>query len=394
LFSALPASTAAARLAEPERVGKTDAWGKFSGMRVDLFDFTLPPELIAQHPVRPRDAARLLVVGQAGVEDRHVRDLPELLRPGDLLVLNDTRVIPARLVGRRGEARVEITLHQPVPSAADAGEALGGSVQPGHARWRAFARPARRCRIGDLLSFGADLEAEVLAKGEGGEITLAFGCAPAVLLERLQACGQMPLPPYIKRPPQGDAQDRADYQTMFARRPGAVAAPTAALHFTPQLMAALAERGVDPAFVTLHVGAGTFLPVKVEDTRAHRMHAEWYAVQAATAARINAARAAGGRIIAVGTTVLRALESVGDSDGRVRPSVGETRLFITPGYRFRFVDLLLTNFHLPRSTLFMLVAAFAGLARMRAAYAHAIGRGYRFYSYGDACLLERADATR
>ena len=363
-------------------------------MRVDLFDFHLPQELIAQHPARPRDAARLLVVGQRALEDRRVRELPELLRPGDLLVLNDTRVIPARLVGRRGEARVEITLHQPVPSAEDAGKSPPGAPSSGHARWQAFARPARRCRAGDVLTFGADLEAEVLAKGEGGEITLGFGCAPEVLLERLEACGQMPLPPYIKRPPQGDVQDRADYQTMFARRPGAVAAPTAALHFTPPLMAALAERGVDHAFVTLHVGAGTFLPVKVADTRAHRMHTEWYAVPRQAAARINAARAAGGRIVAVGTTVLRTLESVADSDGRVRPIVGETRLFITPGYRFRLVHLLLTNFHLPRSTLFMLVAAFAGLEPMHEAYAHAIRSGYQFYSYGDACLLERADATR
>jgi S-adenosylmethionine:tRNA ribosyltransferase-isomerase len=230
----------------------------------------------------------------------------------------------------------------------------------------------------------------VLAKGEGGEITLGFGCAPEVLLERLEACGRMPLPPYIRRPPGGDAQDRADYQTMFALRPGAVAAPTAALHFTPRLMAALAERGVEHAFVTLHVGAGTFLPVKVGNTDAHRMHAEWYAVPADTAQRIDAARAAGGRIVAVGTTVLRTLESVADPDSRVRPATGETRLFITPGYQFRVVDLLLTNFHLPRSTLFMLVTAFAGLERMRVAYAHAIERGYRFYSYGDACLLARA----
>ena len=314
-----------------------------------------------------------------------------LLRPGDLLVLNDTRVIPARLVGRRGAARVEVTLHQPVR--ARCREFSPGSPRPEHSRWRAFARPARRCRVGDLLSFGGDLEAEVLAKGEGGEITLGFGCAPEILLERLEASGQMPLPPYIKRPPQGDAQDRADYQTMFALRPGAVAAPTAALHFTPRLMAALAERGVEHAFVTLHVGAGTFLPVKALDTGAHRMHAEWYAVPAATAARINAARAAGGRIVAVGTTVLRTLESVAAPDGRVPPATGETRLFITPGYRFQAVDLLLTNFHLPRSTLFMLVAAFAGLPRMQAAYAHAIAHGYRFYSYGDACLLARAAGT-
>jgi S-adenosylmethionine:tRNA ribosyltransferase-isomerase len=352
-------------------------------MRVDLFDFHLPPELIAQHPVRPRDATRLLVVGQDALEDRNVRDLPELLRPGDLLVFNDTRVIPARLVGRRRDARIEVTLHQRVRDDANSDAS----------RWRAFARPARKCRVGDRLVFGPDFEAEVAAKGEGGEITLRFACPPAALLERLEAYGQMPLPPYIKRPAAGDPQDRADYQTMFAERAGAVAAPTAALHFTPELMMALGERGVDHAFITLHVGAGTFLPVKVADTAGHRMHAEWYEVPAAAARRIEAGRAAGGRIVAVGTTVLRTLESVADPGGRVRPGHGETRLFITPGYRFKAADLLLTNFHLPRSTLFMLVAAFAGLERMRAAYAHAIARGYRFYSYGDACLLGRAAGT-
>ena len=367
-------------------------------MRVDLFDFDLPPVLIAQHPVRPRHAARLLVVGRAALEDHRVRDLPALLRPGDLLVCNDTRVIPARLLGQRGAASIEVTLHQPVGGAGvkveSAETARSGARGPEQATlWRAFARPARRCRPGDRLRFGGNLEAEVLAKGEGGEITLAFDCAPEVLLERLEACGQMPLPPYIRRPPQGDAQDRLDYQTMFALRAGAVAAPTAALHFTPRLVAALAARGIGHALVTLHVGAGTFLPVKVEDTDAHRMHAEWYEMSPQTAQRINAARAGSGRIIAVGTTVLRTLETVAARDGSVCPATGETRLFITPGYRFQAVDLLLTNFHLPRSTLFMLVAAFAGLARMRSAYDHAIRAGYRFYSYGDACLLERADAA-
>ena len=353
-------------------------------MRVDLFDFDLPADLIAQHPVRPRDAARLLVVGADPGEDHHVRDLPALLRPGDLMVLNDTRVIPARLVGKRGDATVEVTLHQPERAAV----AEHGSV------WRAFARPARKCRVGDRLAFGGDFGAEVVARGEGGEISLGFACTPEALLTRLAAHGRMPLPPYIKRPPHGDPQDRADYQTMFAERDGAVAAPTAALHFTPQLMKALQQRSIDHAFVTLHVGAGTFLPVKVEDTAAHTMHCEWYEVPATTAERIGAARAAGGRIVAIGTTVLRTLETVADAEGRLRPGLGETRLFITPGYRFKAVDLLLTNFHLPRSTLFMLVAAFARLDRMRAAYAHAIARGYRFYSYGDACLLERADDVR
>jgi S-adenosylmethionine:tRNA ribosyltransferase-isomerase len=366
-------------------------------MRVELFDFDLPPELIAQHPVRPRDGARLLVVGASALEDRRLKDLPELLRPSDLLVCNDTRVIPARLLGRRDTARIEITLHQPAGGAAalaDAGEAAGAPAGgAGHtARWRAFARPARRCRVGDRLRFGADLEGEVLAKGEGGEVTLGFPCAPEALLERLERCGQMPLPPYIRRPPEGDAHDRADYQTMFAARAGAVAAPTAALHFTPRLMAALAARGIGHVLLTLHVGAGTFLPVKVADTALHRMHAEWYELSPAAAARINGAHAAGGRVVAVGTTVLRTLETLATPDGSVRPAAGETRLFITPGYRFRAVDLLLTNFHLPRSTLFMLVAAFAGLERMRSAYQHAIRAGYRFYSYGDACLLERAAA--
>ena len=348
-------------------------------MRIELFDFELPPELIAQHPSRPRDAARLLVVGEGVLEDRRIIDLPELLRPGDLLVFNDTRVIPARLVGRRGEATVEVTLHQPARTGPGQGAA-----------WLAFARPARRCRIGDVLRFAPGFAADVIAKGEGGEITLGFACPPAALLEHLEAHGQMPLPPYIRRARGGDPQDCADYQTMFAERPGAVAAPTAALHFTPRLMAALDRQGIEHTFVTLHVGAGTFLPVKVADTRAHRMHAEWYELPPPTAERIAATRAAGGRIVAVGTTVLRTLETVAAPDGSVRPGVGETRLFITPGYRFTAVDLLLTNFHLPRSTLFMLVAAFAGLEPMRAAYAHAIARGYRFYSYGDACLLERA----
>jgi S-adenosylmethionine:tRNA ribosyltransferase-isomerase len=364
-------------------------------MRVDLFDFDLPAGLIAQHPVRPRDAARLLVVRRASLEDRCVRDLPALLRSGDLLVFNDTRVLPARLLGRRGAAKIEVTLHQPVDGAtASAGPASAAVTEfGGGAQWRAFARPARRCRPGDRLSFGADLEAEVLAKGEGGEITLGFDCAPRTLLEHLERCGHMPLPPYIRRPPAGDAQDRADYQTMFAARAGAVAAPTAALHFTPRLIAALAERGIGHTLITLHVGAGTFLPVKAADTSLHRMHAEGYEVPPAAAARINAARASGGRIVAIGTTVLRTLETVASDDG-VRPGAGETHLFITPGYRFRAADLLLTNFHLPRSTLFMLVAAFAGLTTIRTAYAHAIGAGYRFYSYGDACLLERAEVQR
>jgi S-adenosylmethionine:tRNA ribosyltransferase-isomerase len=348
-------------------------------MRTELFDFDLPPALIAQRPAEPRDAARLLVAGDRTLEDRRVRELPDLLAPGDLLVLNDTRVIPARLVGRRGAATVEVTLHQP-----------RGSGREGATCWQAFARPAKRLRAGDRIEFSTELAADVLAKGEAGEVTLAFGCAAETLLERLDALGQMPLPPYIKRPKDGDPQDRLDYQTLFARRPGAVAAPTAALHFSPRLMRALAARGIGHAFLTLHVGAGTFLPVKVADTQAHRMHAERFELGPETVAAIERTRASGRSVVAVGTTVLRTLETAAAKTGHLRPAAGETRLFITPGYRFRVVDRLLTNFHLPRSTLFMLVAAFAGLERIRGAYAHAIAQRYRFYSYGDACLLTRA----
>jgi S-adenosylmethionine:tRNA ribosyltransferase-isomerase len=360
-------------------------------MRTELFDFDLPPELIAQRPAAPRDAARLLVVGERALEDRQVRDLPDLLEPGDLLVFNDTRVIAARLTGRRGAATVEITLHQ--PESAGSGSEFGEAPPAGAVcRWRAFARPARRLRVGDRVQFGAGFEAGVLAKGEDGEVTLDFAGVGGTLPERLDEVGHMPLPPYIKRPAGGDPRDRLDYQTLFARRPGAIAAPTAALHFTPALMAALAGRGIGHAFLTLHVGAGTFLPVKALDTEDHRMHAECFDLGADTVAAIERTRAAGGRVVAVGTTVLRTLEAVAGS-GRLQPAAGETRLFITPGYRFRVVDRLLTNFHLPRSTLFMLVAAFAGLERMRAAYAHAIADRYRFYSYGDACLLTRAEPS-
>ena len=346
-------------------------------MRTELFDFHLPPELVAQHPVRPRDLARLLVVRPEGLLDRRMLDLPVLLRPGDLLVFNDTRVLPVRLYGKRGDAGVEVTLFQlEAPT-----------------RWRAFAKPARKCRPGDILAFAPDLAAEVVATGERGEVALEFRCEGAAFREVLERYGAMPLPPYIRRPKGGDPRDRDDYQTLFARREGAIAAPTAALHFTPRVMADLAARRIDHAFLTLHVGAGTFLPVKVADARDHVMHAERFEVSAETAERINDARAAGGRIVAAGTTVLRTLETIADEAGRVAPASGETRLFVTPGYRFKAVDLLLTNFHLPRSTLFMLVCAFAGLDRIQRAYAHAIAGRYRFYSYGDACLLERAPGT-
>jgi S-adenosylmethionine:tRNA ribosyltransferase-isomerase len=339
-------------------------------MRVDDFDFELPRQLIAAHPVEPRDAARLLVVGDR-LDDRQILDLPRLLRRGDLLVVNDTRVIPARLVGARGAARVEVTLHR----------ALGGGA------WRAFAKGAKRLKPGDRLVFGEGFAAELAAKHEEGDVTLRFALEGEAFRQALGHFGDMPLPPYIKRAGGGEARDRADYQTIFAATEGAVAAPTAGLHFSARLVAALDAAGIGRVAVTLHVGAGTFLPVKAVDTRDHKMHSEWGFVDAAAAARINAARAEGGRVVAVGTTSLRLLESAADATGRIQPFAGETALFITPGYRFRAVDLLLTNFHLPRSTLFMLVAAFAGLERMKHAYAHAVAGGYRFFSYGDATLL-------
>ncbi len=340
-------------------------------MRVDLFDFDLPPESIALRPARPRDAARMLVVrGEGAFEDRHVRDLPQMLRKGDVLVFNDTRVIPAQLEGRRGDARIGATLHKRIDLR----------------RWQAFVRNAKRLHEGDLVLFPAGVSAMAEARHPDGSWTLAFGGEEPVevLLER---AGRMPLPPYIAGKRQTDEADRSDYQTMFAARDGAVAAPTAALHFTPELMAALAEAGVAHETLTLHVGAGTFLPVKAEDTQAHVMHAEWGRIDQATAERLNAARAAGGRIVAVGTTSLRLLESATGEDGTIRPFEGDTAIFITPGYRFKAIDGLMTNFHLPRSTLFMLVSALMGLERMQAAYAHAIAGGYRFYSYGDASLL-------
>ena len=339
-------------------------------MRVDAFDFELPKPLIADRPAEPRDAARLLVVGSA-LEDRHMLDLPLLLRRGDLLVVNDTRVIPARLLGTRGAAQVEVTLHRDL----------------GDGNWRAFAKGAKRLKPGDHLVFGADFAAEVTAKHSEGDIGLRFAVTGERFRAALARFGSMPLPPYIQRVARSDARDREDYQTIFAAREGAVAAPTAGLHFTPRLLAALDAAGIERATVTLHVGAGTFLPVKAEDTRDHKMHSEWGFIAAETAERINAARARGGRIVAIGTTSLRLLESAAAADGRLRPFAGETALFITPGYRFRTIDLLLTNFHLPRSTLFMLVAAFAGLERMKRAYAHAIAAQYRFFSYGDATLL-------
>jgi S-adenosylmethionine:tRNA ribosyltransferase-isomerase len=359
-------------------------------MRTDLFDFELPPERIALRPVVPRDAARLLVVrpgDAAELADCGVGDLPGLLRPGDALVVNDSKVIPARLQGRRigrGAVKpaIEATLHQRLDGA----------------RWRAFVKPAKRLAAGDVVRFGDEgkvcflgqLDATVEAKGEGGEVTLAFAFHGPVLDQAVDERGVMPLPPYIAARRAPDERDRIDYQTLFAEAEGSVAAPTAGLHFTDGLIARLAERRIALHKVTLHVGAGTFLPVKADDTSAHRMHAEAGSVSAETAEALNAVRRAGGRIVAVGSTSLRLIEAATGNDGVIRAFTGETALFITPGYRFRAVDVMMTNFHLPRSTLFMLVAAFAGLDTMKRAYAHAIAAGYRFYSYGDACLLFRA----
>jgi S-adenosylmethionine:tRNA ribosyltransferase-isomerase len=354
-------------------------------MRTDLFDFALPPDRIALRPAEPRDAARMLVVRPGAapeLDDRTVRDLPSLLRPGDQLVVNDTRVIPAALTGRRigrgPETKIAATLIK----------RIDGS------RWRAFVKPAKRLAEGDTIRFGDEgkvcflgqLDATVEAKGEAGEVTLSFAFHGPVLDQAIAERGEVPLPPYIAARRAADEADRASYQTMFAREDGAVAAPTAGLHFTDGLLASLAARGIGLHTVTLHVGAGTFVPVKAEDTAAHRMHSEWGRVTAETAAALNAARAAGGRIVAVGTTSLRILESAAQG-GTLGAFEGETSIFITPGYRFRAVDVLLTNFHLPKSTLFMLVSAFSGLDLMKRAYAHAVAGGYRFYSYGDACLL-------
>ena len=348
-------------------------------MRVSDFDFELPPERIALRPASPRDASKLLVVRQEALEDRIFRDLPDLLRAGDVLVFNNTRVIPASLsghrIGRLGTTpKIEALLHL----------RLDGS------RWKTFVKPAKKLEKGDRVRFSREgnpinnneLYATVAEKGEAGEVTLAFDLAGPSLDDAIASLGQMPLPPYIAGKRDTDDRDRADYQTVYAERDGAVAAPTAGLHFTPTVIKRLQELGIKQETVTLHVGAGTFLPVKSEDTRDHKMHAEWGEVSSATCDRLKAARTSGGRIIAVGTTSLRLLESSG-----LEPFSGTTEIFITPGYRFRAVDLLVTNFHLPKSTLFMLVAAFAGLERMRSAYAHAIASDYRFYSYGDSSLL-------
>jgi len=339
-------------------------------MRVDLFDFELPQERIALRPARPRDSARLVLVEGDAISDHQVVELPDLLRPGDILVFNDTKVIPAQLEGKRGDASIGATLHK----------------REGPREWQAFLRNAKRARVGDTIDFGEGVHASVVDKLDDGSALLQFhGVEPVELL--LERAGRMPLPPYIASKRPADAEDRADYQTMFAREEGAVAAPTAALHFTPRLLEALDARGIARETLTLHVGAGTFLPVKADDTSGHKMHAEWGRIDEPTADRLNSVRESGGRLIAVGTTSLRLLESAAGEDGVIRPFEGDTAIFITPGYRFKAIDGLITNFHLPRSTLFMLVSALMGLKVMKTAYAHAIEAGYRFYSYGDASLL-------
>jgi S-adenosylmethionine:tRNA ribosyltransferase-isomerase len=356
-------------------------------MRVDAFDFDLPEKLIALRPAEPRGAARLLEVRYGALHHRHVRDLPSLLKPGDICVFNDTAVIHAQLTGRRAaragaaeagalvaEPQIGITLHK----------------RQGPQVWRAFAKPGRKLALGDILNFAPGLSAEVIAKEAGGDLALRFSQSGEVLDALIAKHGVMPLPPYIASRRAVDERDEQDYQTVFAEREGSVAAPTAGLHFTPELLAALDDRGIKRATLTLHVGAGTFLPVKTEDTSGHRMHAEWGEVSEDAARQINEAKAAGGRIVAIGTTALRLMESAALDDGHLMPFAGETEIFITPGYRFKTADLLFTNFHLPRSTLFMLVAAFAGLDVMKRAYAEAIEKRYRFFSYGDATLLYRA----
>ena len=346
-------------------------------MKLSDFDYDLPPECIAQRPISPRECARLFVVDQdsPGPSENNyaIKDLAGLLRPDDLLVFNNTRVIPTRLIGKRKTAKIEVTLHKyETPDT-----------------WRAFARPARKLKPGDRIDFTPDFAAAVTAKGEYGEVTLRFNQSGDSLEQALERHGAMPLPPYIKRDHLPDAQDHDDYQTMFAEKPGAVAAPTAGLHFTPNIMADLEAKGINHVMLTLHVGAGTFLPIKTETIEDHHMHAEWGEIDEATAHRINQTRANGGRIVSVGTTALRLLETAAREDGTVEPFMGETSIFITPGYRFKIVEMLFTNFHLPRSTLFMLVCAFAGTECMKQAYQQAIEQGYRFYSYGDASLLTK-----
>ena len=342
-------------------------------MEVKDFDFILPRHCIAQRPVKPRDQARLLIAD--GLIDKKMADLPSYFEPGDIVVLNDTKVIPARLMGKRKNLNVEVTLHMQISSN----------------KWKAFAKPARKLTINDRIHFDTDFFADVIEKVNGGEVTLSFNKSDNDLIYKVEKFGTIPLPPYIKRERLADEQDESDYQTLHANKKGAVAAPTAGLHFTPKIMRALRAKGIKIAMITLHVGAGTFLPVKADKIKDHVMHFEWGEITKETTQAINSAKGSGGRVIAIGTTSLRLLETATDSTGMLKPFNNRTNLFITPGYRFRTVDILLTNFHLPRSTLFMLVSAFSGLENMKEVYNTAIIRGYRFYSYGDGCLLKRID---
>ncbi|MBT3792138.1 MAG: tRNA preQ1(34) S-adenosylmethionine ribosyltransferase-isomerase QueA [Rhodospirillales bacterium] len=349
-------------------------------MKLSDFDFDLPKALIADRPMEPREAAKLLVIGET-LEDRHVADLPDLLNPGDIIVVNDTKVIPAQLKGKRGDAMVDITLHKPL----------------GMGRWQAFARGAKKLKPGDTITFGDAFTATVESRGEGragGEVILDFAMDDGQMFSALELFGAAPLPPYIPRETGADARDTVDYQTIFAANPGAVAAPTAGFHFTDTLLEAIKAHGVAKATVTLHVGGGTFLPVKVDDIKDHKMHAERAIIDQATADKINQARERGGRVVAIGTTAARLLETAADDQGKVQAFEGDTDIFMSPGYTFRAVDLLLSNFHLPKSTLFMLVAALAGLDKMKGAYDHAKAQKYRFYSYGDCCLISPAPGAR
>jgi len=360
-------------------------------MKTTLFDFVLPDALIATHPASPRDSARMLVVGD-GLHDHLIRELPDFLKPGDVMVFNDTRVIPARLFGKRRGANIEILLHKVAPPAEGRGPVPNNAPDPATSAgigglWLCFAKPAKRLTAGDIINFSDDFHATVMKKLSDGQVVLRLNYDGAELVDQLKKHGHMPLPPYIERQRHADSSDQASYQTLYARHDGSVAAPTAGLHFTESLLHTIDAAGIKRVHVTLHVGGGTFLPVKTDDTDDHIMHSEYAEITQNAADIINEAKGKGGRIIAIGTTSLRTLESATTREGKLQAFRGETALFITPGYRFRLVDVLLTNFHLPRSTLFMLVSAFSGPERMKEAYNHAITKQYRFYSYGDACLL-------
>ncbi len=366
-------------------------------MKTSLFDFTLPPECIATEPIFPRDAARMLVVGDE-LQDKTIANLTDYLRAGDVLVFNDTKVIPARLFGTRGLVKVEVLLHKRchpelVEGSLQNNDEISHCVRDDNNSWQCFAKPAKKLRIGDVVKFADDFSAEVIQKYDDGQVLLKFPYNDSEFYKKLEQYGSMPLPPYIEKTRHADVSDNNNYQTVYAENSGSVAAPTAGLHFTKELLEKIDAIGVKRVHVTLHVGGGTFLPVKVEDTKNHIMHSEYAEISKETAKIINNVKQAGGRVIAIGTTSVRTLESAADEQGIVREFAGETNIFITPSYRFKIVDAMLTNFHLPKSTLFMLVCAFSGIDKMKAAYAHAIEQKYRFYSYGDACFLSGKSMT-